>query len=147
MFSLTQLRALTQIFNFNTKTPHSVLSLPTKSSITFPFHCPVNQSPQIWHFFDKKQFCLIRTGIQGSISKLKWKSLMEFSMKGGPRNLSFFNFFCLKTSRITPWLSKSVLHLVWALWYVYIVVTLNRAECGSQRSDKPEMRMSILNQL
>ena len=37
-------------------------------------------------------------------------------------------------------LPKRVLHIVWALYYVYIVVevTLNRAKYGSQQSDQPE---------
>ena len=35
-----------------------------------------------------------------------------------------------KTFRIIPWLWKRVLHLVWALYYVYIVdeMTLNMAK-------------------
>ena len=38
--------------------------------------------------------------------------------------------FSKKTFRIIPWLWKRVLHLVWALYYVYIVVemTLNMAK-------------------
>ena len=38
-------------------------------------------------------------------------------------------WFFLKTIRIIPWLWKRVLHLVWALYYVYLVVemTLNLA--------------------
>ena len=40
------------------------------------------------------------------------------------------NDFLKKTFRIIPWLWKRVLHLVWALYYVYIVVemTLNMAK-------------------
>ena len=40
------------------------------------------------------------------------------------------NDFSLKPLRIIPWLWKRVLHLVWALYYVYIVVemTLNMAK-------------------
>ena len=40
------------------------------------------------------------------------------------------NDFVLKPFRIIPWLWKRVLHLVWALYYVYIVVemTLNMAK-------------------
>ena len=39
-------------------------------------------------------------------------------------------WFFLKTIRIIPWLWKRVLHLVWALYYVYLVVemTLNMAK-------------------
>ena len=39
-------------------------------------------------------------------------------------------WFFWKPFRIIPWLWKRVLHLVWALYYVYIVVevTLNMAK-------------------
>ena len=42
----------------------------------------------------------------------------------------FWNDFFNKPFRIIPWLWKRVLHLVWALYYVYIVVemTLNMAK-------------------
>ena len=69
---------------------------------------------------------------------------MTFAIKGGgsrvPLRFFFSNIVFKKTSRITSWLPKRVLHIVGALYYVYIVVevTLNRAEYGSQRSDQPE---------
>ena len=69
--------------------------------------------------------------------------LLGTAMRGG-RGLAchkdFFNFlFIQKPSRITPWLSKRILHIIWALYCVYIVVevTLNRAEYGSRRSQQP----------
>ena len=62
MFSVTQLRAVTQIFSFKTKTLHSVLSLPTNPLITFPFHCAVNQFAQKWHFLDKNSSPLSELG-------------------------------------------------------------------------------------
>ena len=42
----------------------------------------------------------------------------------------FWNDFFWKPFRITPWLLKRVLHLVWDSYYVYIVVevTLNMAK-------------------
>ena len=42
----------------------------------------------------------------------------------------FWKVIFLKPFRIIPWLLKRVLHLVWALFYVYIVVemTLNMAK-------------------
>ena len=51
---------------------------------------------------------------------------MTFAIKGGGVSsaMSFFfsNFFVLKPARITPWLPKRVLHIVWALYYIYLVV-------------------------
>ena len=45
-----------------------------------------------------------------------------------------------KSSRITPWLRKRVLHIVWALYYVYVEngITMNMAEYGSRRSEQPQ---------
>ena len=65
---------------------------------------------------------------------------MVFAMKGVgvgvsrgsqvPYTYSEKCFFLKKPFRIIPWLWKRVLHLVWALYYVYIVVemTLNMAK-------------------
>ena len=59
---------------------------------------------------------------------------MVFAMKGGGsrEGLEYHipilkNDFFLKPFRIIPWLLKRVLHLVWDLYYVYILVemTLN----------------------
>ena len=62
----------------------------------------------------------------------------------------FSNIVFLKPSGITPSLSKCVLHIVWALYYVYIVVevTLNN-EHGYYMAvgGRSSLRMSILNQL
>ena len=52
-------------------------------------------------------------------------------MKGGGFPIPILkNDFFLKPIRIIPWLWKRVLHLVWALYYVYILVevTLNMAK-------------------
>ena len=60
-------------------------------------------------------------GIREVFRKTKWKFFRESSMKGGGASSSnkvFQFFFCLKTSRITPWLPKCVLHIVWALYYL-----------------------------
>ena len=66
---------------------------------------------------------------------------MTFAIEGGgvSRAIKVFFFkFLQKPSRITPWLPKRVLHIVWALYYVYIVdeVTMNMAEYGSWRSQQ-----------
>ena len=51
---------------------------------------------------------------------------------GGPRVpwTYFENDSLKKTFRIIPWLSKRVLHIVWALYYIHTVVevTMNMAE-------------------
>ena len=69
--------------------------------------------------------------------KSKWKFKMAFAMKGrgvsrGSRVWHTYSekWFSLKPLRIIPWLWKRVLHLVWALYYVYIAVemTLNMAK-------------------
>ena len=61
--------------------------------------------------------------------------------------LRFFQkCFLQKTFRIVPLLSKHVLHIVWALYYIHIVVevTMNMAEyttvvvVGSQRPEQPK---------
>ena len=75
--------------------------------------------------------------------KTKWNFLMKFSMKGGGGSrvpLFCSSICCLKTSRITLWLPKRVLVIVWALYYVSIVVevTLNSSEYDSHRTDQPE---------
>ena len=75
--------------------------------------------------------------------KTKWNFLMKFSMKGGGGSrvpLFCSSIGCLKTSRITLWLPKRVLVIVWALYYVSIVVevTLNSSEYDSHRTDQPE---------
>ena len=68
---------------------------------------------------------------------------MEFAMNvGGGHSIKvfFFIFFAQKLSRITPWLPKHVLHIVWALYNVYVVidyVTMIMAEYGSRRSQQP----------
>ena len=113
------------------------------------FSLPSKSIPPDMAFSWQKTVLLNQNWDSGKYFENEMEIFYGIFHEGGSRVPSFFNFYCLKTSRITPWLSKSVLHLVWALWYVYIVVevTLNRAECGSQRSEKPEMRMSILNQL
>ena len=55
-------------------------------------------------------------------------------------NVFFLNVFAWKPFRITPWLPKRILDIVWALYYVYIVVevTMNMAKYGSRRSQQPE---------
>ena len=55
------------------------------------------------------------------------------SAKGGDTKKSWYFPF-----RITPWLPKRVLHIVWALSYIAVGVTMNMAEYGSQRSEQPE---------
>ena len=76
-------------------------------------------------------------------------------MKGGGVSrgsrvpLSYFEKdFFKKPFRIIPWLWKRVLHLVWALYYVYIVdeMTLNMAKLLAVRG-RSCWWMSILNQL
>ena len=60
---------------------------------------------------------------------------------GGSRVPLFCSSICwLKTSRITLSLPKRVLVIVWALYYVSIVVevTLNSSEYDSHRTDQPE---------
>ena len=53
---------------------------------------------------------------------------MAFAMKGGGLECHIpilkYDFF-EKPIRIIPWLLKRVLHLVWALYYVIIVVEMN----------------------
>ena len=89
--------------------------------------------------------------ILAKYSKNEMEMFMVFDMKGvgGSRvPLTFFQFFL--PSRITPWLPKRVLHIVWALHYVFIVVkvTLNIAEYGSRRSHElSRQQISILNLL
>ena len=58
---------------------------------------------------------------------------MAFAMKGGGVSSATYLFWKMifwKPFRIIPWLLIRVLHLVWALYYVYIVVevTLNMAK-------------------
>ena len=70
---------------------------------------------------------------KGRVQKIKMEILDGFAMKGGvsrvPTTYSEKECF-LKPYRIIPWLLKRVLHLVWDLYYVYIVVevTLNMAK-------------------
>ena len=75
--------------------------------------------------------------IREGCGKSKWKFKMAFAMRGGGSRGGLEchipilkNDFCWKPFRIIPWLLKRVLHLVWALYYVYIVVemTLNMAK-------------------
>ena len=64
----------------------------------------------------------------------KWKFKMAFAMNwvwGSCVPLTYFEkWFFQKPFGIIPWMSKRVLHIVWALYYVYIVVemTLNMAK-------------------
>ena len=84
-----------------------------------------------WFSGDKDEF---REGVK----KSKWKFKMAFAMKGGGGSRGGLechipilkNDFFKKPFRMIPRLWKRVLHLVWALYYVYIVVeiTLNMAK-------------------
>ena len=63
---------------------------------------------------------------------------MAFAIKGGREGVSrainvFFKNGLSKPFRIIPWLSKRVLHIVWALYYIHIVVdvTMNMARYTS----------------
>ena len=86
-----------------------------------------------------RYICLGGSHDQGGVKK--WNFFNGIFHEGGEgwgeSRVPFrsFQFFL-----ITPWLLKHVLHIVWALYYVYIVVevTLNRAKYGSQRSDQPD---------
>ena len=102
-------------------------------------HCQENNFncvfwPQRLHFVSGKQskkvpkwLYLRKSNIQNG--NLRW----IFPWRGGgsrvPHTYSEKWFFW-KPFRIIPWLWKRVLHLVWALYYVYIVVemTLNMAK-------------------
>ena len=69
--------------------------------------------------------------LKDGFKKSKWKFKMTFAMKGGGLEgvssatyLFWKMIFVKKPFRIIPWLWKRVLHLVWALYYVYIVVEM-----------------------
>ena len=90
-----------------------------------------------WQSSQRKKTKLSTINIREGFKKSKWKFKMAFAMKGGGSrgglecHLPILkNDFFKKPFRIIPWLWKRVLHLVWALYYVYRVdeMTLNMAK-------------------
>ena len=87
----------------------------------------------IWMFEQQCSASLISD--KGGVQIIKVEILRCFFHEGGggsrvPHTYSEKLFFLKKTFRIIPWLWRHDLHLVWALYYVYIVVevTLNMAK-------------------